>query len=306
MLKKTLITSAIVSALFLSVSGMASAVPGNTSVNKTSVADRQSMASDAYGEIVGQFNSPDGTVVGATLPGKTLSFTVPVNRGTSQYLHFAFMHAGSAENGWFFAPASDRGINLSALISQDDKPVNITDRIALFSAPAADRLASVTADKGKLKAGTAAHFMTAELTRHKGEYVVTIKNISKGDYETPFSSGVWGVTKAAVKSFDHTPSAALSKLATTGHRGDLYTVVEQQIPQQNRTLSMELTQGAVKMAGDEMKGHKRIGSISGTASTQADLEKKFAMAAAQMGARYYVIISLTNKNHTFGNADIYE
>lgn len=306
MLKKTFITSAIVSALFLSFSGIASATPGDKSVNKAPVTDRHSMASDAYGEIVGQFNSPDGTVVGATLPGKSVSFTIPVKKGAGQYLHFAFMHAGSAEDGWFFAPESDHGINLSGLIAQDDKTVNITDQIALFSAPAADQLARVTTDKGKLKAGTASQFMTAELTRHKGMYVVTIKNVSKGNYETPFSSGVWGVTKTAVQSFDHTPSAALSKLATSGHRGDLYAVVTQKIPQQNRALSMELTQGAVKMAGDEMKDHKKIGSISGMASTQNDLEKKFAMAAAQMGARYYVITSLTNKNHTFGNADIYE
>ncbi|MEL1808175.1 hypothetical protein V9Y22_23970 [Klebsiella pneumoniae] len=34
--------------------------------------------------------------------------------------------------------------------------------------------------------------------------------------------------------------------------------------------------------------------------------KKFAMAAAQMGARYYVITGLSNNNYAFGNADIYE
>ncbi|STW38717.1 Protein of uncharacterised function (DUF1471) [Klebsiella pneumoniae] len=30
------------------------------------------------------------------------------------------------------------------------------------------------------------------------------------------------------------------------------------------------------------------------------------MAAAQMGARYYVITGLSNNNHAFGNADIYD
>ncbi|WP_447284738.1 DUF1471 domain-containing protein [Klebsiella pneumoniae] len=51
---------------------------------------------------------------------------------------------------------------------------------------------------------------------------------------------------------------------------------------------------------------KKLGSISGTAPTQGELEKKFAMAAAQMGARYYVITGLSNNNYAFGNADIYE
>ncbi|MCY0629215.1 DUF1471 domain-containing protein [Klebsiella pneumoniae] len=46
--------------------------------------------------------------------------------------------------------------------------------------------------------------------------------------------------------------------------------------------------------------------MSGTAPTQGELEKKFAMAAAQMGARYYVITGLSNNNYAFGNADIYE
>ncbi len=37
------------------------------------------------------------------------------------------------------------------------------------------------------------------------------------------------------------------------------------------------------MAEEQMAGHKKIGSISGTAPTQGELEKKFAMAAAQWG-----------------------
>ncbi len=139
-----------------------------------------------------------------------------------------------------------------------------------------------------------------------GMFVISIKNISEGDYETPFSSGVWGVTGTAVRSFDHEPSSALSKLATTGHRGELYKLAQKKIPEQNNALSMELTRGAIKMAEEQMAGHKKIGSISGTAPTQGELEKKFAMAAAQMGARYYVITGLSNNNYAFGNADIYE
>lgn len=57
----------------------------------------------------------------------------------------------------------------------------------------------VTADSGKLRLGAAAKFMTAKLTRHNGMFVISIKNISEGDYETPFSSGVWGVTGTAVE-----------------------------------------------------------------------------------------------------------
>ncbi|HFQ9941241.1 TPA: DUF1471 domain-containing protein, partial [Klebsiella pneumoniae] len=231
---------------------------------------------------------------------------IPVKKHHGQYLHFAFMHAASASEGWFFAPASEQGINLTGLMTEDGKPVDITEQIALFRAPAADQLVKVTADSGKLRLGAAAKFMTAKLTRHNGMFVISIKNISEGDYETPFSSGVWGVTGTAVRSFDHEPSSALSKLATTGHRGELYKLAQKKIPEQNNALSMELTRGAIKMAEEQMAGHKKIGSISGTAPTQGELEKKFAMAAAQMGARYYVITGLSNNNYAFGNADIYE
>lgn len=60
------------------------------------------------------------------------------------------------------------------------------------------------------------------------------------------------------------------------------------------------------MAEKQMAGHKKTVSISGTARTQGELEKTFAMAAAKMGGRYYVITGLSSNNHTFGNADIYE
>nr|QTX14919.1 hypothetical protein [Klebsiella pneumoniae] len=64
MLKKTVITSAVVSALLLSSSGIAAAVAGDKSGAQTPAASRLVMSSDSYGEIIGQFNSPDGAVVG--------------------------------------------------------------------------------------------------------------------------------------------------------------------------------------------------------------------------------------------------
>lgn len=306
MLKKTIITSAVLSTLLLSLSGIAPAAVGDKSAAQTPAAGQHVMSSDSYGEIIGQFNSPDGTVMGATLPGKSVSFSIPVKQHHGQYLHFAFMHASSASEGWFFAPASEQGINLTGLMTEDGKPVNITEQIALFRAPAADQLENVTADNGKLRYGVASKFMTAQLTRHNGMFIISIKNTAEGDYATPFSSGVWGVTGTTARNFDHIPSSALSILATTGHRGELYKLVQKQIPEENNVLSMELTRGAIKMIKEQMAGHNKIGSISGTAPTQGELEKKFAMAAAQMGARYYVITALSNNNHSFGNADIYE
>ncbi len=110
MLKKTVITSAVVSALLLSSSGIAAAVAGDKSGAQTPAASRLVMSSDSYGEIIGQFNSPDGAVVGATLPGKSVSFSIPVKKHHGQYLHFAFMHAASASEGWFFARRQNRGL----------------------------------------------------------------------------------------------------------------------------------------------------------------------------------------------------
>ncbi|MGM0241048.1 hypothetical protein ID741_003668 [Enterococcus sp. AZ103] len=57
-------------------------------------------------------------------------------------------------------------------------------------------------------------------------YEITIENTSSGDFETLFSSGVWAVTDMEEKSFDHTASEALSTLATSGKRADLYHIVE--------------------------------------------------------------------------------
>ncbi len=60
MLKKTVITSAVVSALLLSSSGIAAAVAGDKSGAQTPAASRLVMSSDSYGEIIGQFNSLTG------------------------------------------------------------------------------------------------------------------------------------------------------------------------------------------------------------------------------------------------------
>ncbi|WP_301886170.1 hypothetical protein [Pseudomonas aeruginosa] len=86
MLKKTVITSAVVSALLLSSSGIAAAVAGDKSGAQTPAASRLVMSSDSYGEIIGQFNTLTGGR-GATLPGKSVSFSIPVKKHHGQYLH---------------------------------------------------------------------------------------------------------------------------------------------------------------------------------------------------------------------------
>lgn len=181
-----------------------------------------------YGEIIGDFNSPDGKVVGATLPGKLVSFSVPQREGKTQYLHFAMMHAASAARGWYFAPKSADGIPLTGPEATKQTTTDITDQIALFRAPDAQTSAPVGGDDDKLKYGDARKFMSASLTHDHGMFVVSIRNISAGEYQTPFSSGVWAVTDKPEKSFDHQPSAALSTLATRGHRGPLYQSVKAQ------------------------------------------------------------------------------
>lgn len=175
------------------------------------------------GEIIGDFNSPDGSVVGATLPGKDVTFKIPVVNNKPEYLHFAFMHAASAQNGWYFAPKSEYGIHLMSMKNGQSK--DITHEIGLFQAPNAQTSSPVKMSIDKLKAGKADKFMKATVMQKNGYYVVNIKNISSGDYETPFSSGVWSVTEKKMKTFDHKASSALSILATSGHRGPLYKVV---------------------------------------------------------------------------------
>nr|MDQ6121357.1 hypothetical protein [Klebsiella pneumoniae subsp. pneumoniae] len=118
MLKKTVITSAVVSALLLSSSGIAAAVAGDKSGAQTPAASRLVMSSDSYGEIIGQFNSPDGAVVGHFAWQKC--FIQHSGEETSRTVSaFAFMHAASASEGWFFAPASEQGINLTGLMTED-------------------------------------------------------------------------------------------------------------------------------------------------------------------------------------------
>ena len=176
------------------------------------------------GEIIGDFNSPDGAVVGATLPGKSVAFKIPVENNKAQYLHFAFMHAASAQNGWYFAPKSEYGIHLMAMKNGQSK--DITHEIGLFQAPNAQIASPVKTNINELKAGKAANFMMATITKKNSNYIVNIKNISSKDYETPFSSGVWSTTNQKMKDFDHKPSSALSTLATSGDRGLLYQIVK--------------------------------------------------------------------------------
>ncbi|MFM2545592.1 hypothetical protein ACI50N_24080, partial [Escherichia coli] len=57
----------------------------------------------------------------------------------------------------------------------------------------------------------------------------------------------------------------------------------EKIPEENNTISMDLTREAVKMVEEQMTGHK--GNIRGTVSTQRELEKKFATAAGKHTAR---------------------
>ncbi|TXK47401.1 hypothetical protein FVP43_10335 [Lactococcus sp. dk322] len=177
----------------------------------------------AGGEIVGNFNSDDKSVVGATKPGDEVKFFVSANEDT-EYLHFALMHANSGDKGWYFTPKSEDGIKLSKSEIKEGE-VNITDMIALYSAPSASMVKEVSADDGKLKYGEASKFVTATVKMTDNVYEVTIKNISSGDYETALSSGVWGISKDKMKAFDHTPSEGLNELATMGHRDALYKVV---------------------------------------------------------------------------------
>lgn len=64
--------------------------------------------------------------------------------------------------------------------------------------------------------------------------------------------------------------------------GAVQTCTEK-IPEENNTISMDLTREAVKMVEEQMTGHK--GNIRGTVSTQRELEKKFATAAGKHTAR---------------------
>lgn len=178
------------------------------------------------GSIVGQYNSKDKTTVGATLPNKSVSFSIPVQKGNVTYTHFAFMHAESGKKGWFFAPVSKYGVKLNKSSIKNDSKIDITNKIGLFSAPDKNTVSKVTRDDGKLKYKQTNKFLRATVKRDGNKYVIKITNKSMDDYKTPFSSGVWSADKTAKTSFDHKPSNALSKLATSGHRDALLKLAQ--------------------------------------------------------------------------------
>lgn len=192
---------------------------------KTTMTVKKTVTSKA-GEIVGSYNSKDKKVLGATLPGKKVTFTVPMTKGNNTHLHFAFMHAASGAKGWYFAPKSENGVTLSNKNMKSDSTKNITNQIGVFAAPDKNTVKMVTMDSGKLKYENIDKYLSASVKEKNGKYVVTIENVSKDDYKTPFSSGVWKVTSESKKSIDHTPSEAISTLATSGHRDDLLSVAK--------------------------------------------------------------------------------
>lgn len=195
------------------------------SSSSTSMSSDKTMQNQA-GEIIGNYNSDDKKVLGATRPGETVEFKVPVSN-QEEYLHFAFMHAASGDKGWYFAPKSEDGVALNKDAFKDNMTMDITNDIALYAAPNETTATMVTKDDGTLKYGDTDKFMTASVALKDDMYVVTIKNISDGDMKTPFSSGVWEVTTDKEKGFDHTASKELSTLATSGNRTDLYKKVSE-------------------------------------------------------------------------------
>lgn len=183
---------------------------------------------EKYGQIIGKDTSEDKSAKEITKPGDSVSFEVPAS-SNEEYLHFAFMHAASGAMGWYFAPAAESGVALSKSMFEDDKTVDITDQIALFEAPNQTTSMAVTEDNGSLKYGEASDFMKATVTKEDNMYKITIENTSSGDFETPFSSGVWSVSDSKDKAFDHTASQELSTLATSGKRADLYNEVKDEM-----------------------------------------------------------------------------
>ncbi|TXK45778.1 hypothetical protein [Lactococcus sp. dk322] len=222
-MKKTLIGGIAL----LSASLLLAGCSADTNSSKTDSSSKTEQVSKsnkllAAGEVIGNFNSESDEVVGATKPGDEVKFYIPMSSDT-EYLHFAFMHAGSGDKGWYFAPSSEDGIKLSKSDIASEE-VDITDQISLFMAPNASTSDKVTkdSDDGKLKYASAEKFLKATVVKEDDVYKVTIKNISSGDYETAFSSGVWGVSESKMKAFDHKSSESLTKLATMGHRDGLY------------------------------------------------------------------------------------
>jgi hypothetical protein len=218
---QTILRNALVSTLLLTSSYSAFA---ETNSPQKNIANSKISLSSNFGEIVGDFNSPDGMVVGATLPGKNVIFKIPVQKNSPQYLHFAFMHAASGQKGWYFAPKSEYGIYLMPMKIGQTK--DISQEIAIFEAPNASTAKKVTQSTNNLEFAQANKFMQATVMQKNGYYIVNIKNTSSGKYETPFSSGVWATSHMKMKGFDHMPSAALSTLATSGHRDPLVKAVQ--------------------------------------------------------------------------------
>ncbi|GKT03022.1 hypothetical protein ACRYI5_06000 [Furfurilactobacillus sp. WILCCON 0119] len=226
MMKSKIVTGLVLTVLPLTLAtvGTASVSADSTHATTFKVADKTS--TKMTGAIVGSYNSKDKKVVGATQPGKKVTFKATMAKGDSTYLHFAFMHAASAAKGWYFAPTSEDGIKLTKADFKNGATKDITNEIGLFAAPDASTVKSVTADDGTLKYEKTSMFLKATVKESNGKYVVTIQNKSKDDYKTPFSSGVWGTQAKGEKAFDHTPSNALSELATMGHRDDLLKAAE--------------------------------------------------------------------------------
>lgn len=198
------------------------------STSESSDSNQANQMSSKYGEIIGKDESEDMSAKDITKPGDTVMFEVPAS-DNEEYLHFAFMHAKSGDKGWYFAPESENGIKMEKSMFDNEDSVDITDKIALFEAPDADTAMKVSEDDGDLKYGPADDFMKATVKMKGAMYEVTIENTSSGDFETPFSSGVWAITDMEEKGFDHEASAALSTLATSGKRADLYDMVEKEM-----------------------------------------------------------------------------
>ncbi|EOH95993.1 cadherin-like beta sandwich domain-containing protein [Enterococcus pallens] len=237
MIKKALIGGVSFASLLLLLAACGPSGSSSSNSSKDSAATSQSTSMSSSktsevkaqaGEIIGKDSNADKTAVDITKPGDSVTFEVPAAKEEG-YLHFAFMHAASGMKGWYFAPESKDGIALSKAMFDGDKTVNITDKVALFAAPDASTSKAVTANDGELKYGKASDYMTATVALKDGKYEVTIENTSAGDFETPFSSGVWELSNSKEAGFDHTASAALSKLATSGHRDDLYKEVQSEV-----------------------------------------------------------------------------
>ena len=135
------------------------------------------------GEIVGSYNSKDKKVLGATLPGKKVIFTVPKTKGDTTHLHFAFMHAASGSKGWYFAPNSETGIDLNNNSMKSGSTKDITNEIGLFEAPDKNTVKKVTKDSGKLKYENIDKYMSASVKEKNGKYVqqATAAKQARGD-----------------------------------------------------------------------------------------------------------------------------